>query len=215
MFVENDVNCAAVGEGVFGAAKGMRDYVCMAIGTGLGGGIVANGQLIRGHRNMAGEVGYFAEVADLVQGRSVGVNQFGYLEEKVSGSYLSSFGMPSAVLFARYVADDEEAIRIVQPFLLHLSAAIANVISLLNPEAVILGGGVSQSMHTILDTIRTAVSHATPITATIRLSDLGEDAGVWGAAAYAIDGWKVSSDSKRMRMGEYYVEDQVSRQFET
>lgn len=190
VFVENDVNCAAVGEGAFGAARDMHDFVCIAIGTGLGGGIVANGQLIHGYRHMAGEIGYLADAADLAEGRSVGVNQFGFLEEKVSGSYLSSFGAASRDLFARYVAHDEEAISIVQPFLLHLSAAIANVVSLLNPQAVILGGGVAQSMDGVLGPIREWVSRATPIAVDIRLSELGEDAGVWGAAAYAMDCWK-------------------------
>ncbi|WP_052487284.1 ROK family protein [Gordoniibacillus kamchatkensis] len=187
IFVNNDVNCAALGERWVGSAKNSSDFVFIAIGTGVGSAIVANGTLVQGSQYMAGEIAYLAVDEDI---RNHQVNKFGdygMFEKKTSGLALSRHGCPAEELFARYRNGDEFAAQIIGQFVTDLSLGVANIVSLLNPEKVVIGGGVSRSMPAVMEALTASVARITPIPFRLELSQLGEHAGAIGAAAFAAD----------------------------
>lgn len=187
IFVNNDVNCAALGERWVGAAKRLDDFVVITIGTGVGSAIVANGALIQGSGYMAGEVAYFVMDKDVLDNKENAFGEFGLYEKKISGVALSQHGYLAHELFEMYTHGEQKAVEIISLFVTDLSMGIANMVSLLNPQKVIIGGGVSRSLPVCLDLIRSTVASLTPIPTTIELTVLGEEAGAVGAAAFALE----------------------------
>lgn len=187
IFINNDVNCAAIGERWLGSAKYVDDIVHLSIGTGVGGAIITGGQLVQGFRNMAGEVAYLVEREDWIERRENRFSDFGLFEKKVSGTALSDSGFTSEELFQQYRSGNQVAIKRIEQFMLTLSIAIANIASLLNPEMVVIGGGVSRSMNVVIDQIREMVANLTPIECRIELASLGEQSAAYGAIAYALE----------------------------
>jgi glucokinase len=185
VFCENDVNCAAYGEKWLGSGKQANDLLFITIGTGLGAAIIANGNLIRGHSFGAGEIGYFISKEDVQLGKKHSLDEFGLFERKVAGQGLDTHIGSAAILFDLFNKNDPSAIEIVNDFILELSVAIANCVSLLNSEIVVIGGGVSHSMHTIIDLIQDIVSRYSPMPIQVRLAQLGEEAGGIGAVGLA------------------------------
>lgn len=183
VYVENDVNCFAAGELACGMLKGCRNALYIAVGTGIGGAVVINGEIYRGHAFCAGEVGLTLCKHDVSDGKHTDI------ENKVSGSALniraSAYGLTSRELFSEYAEKGIDNGGIIGDFKIELSVLIANSISLLNPERVIIGGGVAQSMHCIIDDIRTLVRELTPVSAEIYLSGIANEAGGIGAAMFA------------------------------
>lgn len=137
--VENDVNCAALGEMWKGAGKGCHSVFCMTIGTSIGGAMICNGKLISGASNSAGEIAYMR-----VPG--------GMLHELASTTYLvktyakmrgESVDKVNGIrIFNEAEAGDKVAQEAIADLIEHLSDGITNVISVQNPQAVILGGGI-------------------------------------------------------------------------
>lgn len=137
--VENDVNCAALGEIWKGAGAGCHSVFCMTIGTSVGGAMICNGQLISGASNSAGEIAYM---------RIPG----GMLHELASTTFLiktyanlrniSVDQVNGVRIFDEAEAGDEIAQQAILSLIEHLSDGITNVISVQNPQAVILGGGI-------------------------------------------------------------------------
>jgi glucokinase len=161
--------------------------IFIAIGTGVGSAIIANGSLIQGSDYMAGEIAYLVSEEGISGGHSNAFGDFGSYENKISGSALSRHGESAQVVFEKYAIGDEKAIPIINKFVTDLSIGIANMVSLLNPRKVIIGGGVSGSLPIVLESIRSAVARLTPIPTTIELSSLGEEAGAIGAIAFAFE----------------------------
>ncbi|MFB5676184.1 ROK family protein [Paenibacillus terreus] len=187
IFVDNDVNCAALGERWLGSAQNLNDFVVVAIGTGVGSAIISNGSLVKGSNHMAGEVAYLVLEQDVLGNGANAFGDFGQFEKKISGVALSQYGTLPHELFEQYARGDEKAISIIQQFVSDLSIGIANMVSLLNPQKVILCGGVSQSLSSVLELIRETVSNLTPIPTTIELTSIGEEAGAIGAVALAFE----------------------------
>ena len=155
--VENDVNLAALGEMVFGAGQGARDLLCIAIGTGIGAGIVIGGAIHRGHHQAAGEMGYMLPGIEYL-GRTY--DQFGALETLASGDGIADRAcralgqqgvpVPRDQVTAEYVFSaarrgEQRAREVVDETVDYLGLAIANASMLLDPEVVVLGGGVAPS----------------------------------------------------------------------
>lgn len=184
VYVNNDVNCAAMGERWLSRDGWSDDLFFIAIGTGVGSAIIANGELVEGHHFSAGEINCFVDREDLRLGRSVQSEGSGPFERQISGTALAGTGLSPEELFAKYRSGDAEAKSVIEAFVTYLSVTIANVASLLNPEHVVIGGGVSGSMDTVIDTIRQQVAELTPIRTNIRLAIQGKDAGALGAASY-------------------------------
>lgn len=187
IFVDNDVNCAALGERWIGSARNTNDFVVVAIGTGVGSAIMANGSLVKGNDYMAGEVAYMVVEQDILGNRSNTFGDFGLFEKKISGVALSQHGTPPHELFERFASGDEQSVSIIRQFVSDLSIGIANMVSMLNPRKVILCGGVSQSLPAVLELIRSTVASLTPIPTTIELTSIGEEAGAIGAVALAFE----------------------------
>lgn len=199
VFVNNDVNLAAIGEKWLGNAKNCRDIFYIAFGTGVGSAVIANGQIIEGVTFSAGEIGYFIDKDDIREGRTNSILNFGTFERKTSGTALAEkgveYGYSPRELFVEFQKGNPKVTPIIEDFVSEITIAIANVVSLINPEIVIIGGGVSESMGCVINAIRDRVAKITPISTKIELSKLGGEAGAFGGIAYV---WEKAKKNKKL-----------------
>jgi glucokinase len=188
--IENDGPCAALGEWHFGAGQGARDFVYITISTGIGGGIVAEGGLLRGRRGMAGHVGH---IPVRPGGAICFCGQPGCFEAEASGSALQAKARAAGFASLETVFD---AARSCQPRACEFIAAAADdlalglvaVIHLLSPERVVLGGGVSQAFDLLAPLLRDRVAaRVLPPFRGVEIvqARLGDDSGLMGAALLA------------------------------
>ncbi|MCX7882186.1 MAG: ROK family glucokinase [Brevinematales bacterium] len=202
--IDNDANNAARGEYIFGAGKKYRDFVLITLGTGIGGGIFINGDVYGGVANFAGEVGHMKIVPE---GRPCGCGLNGCWEaygsatamiKRATGlvamgkhTTLARVGEMSAkVIFDEAKKGDALALEVVDEACRYLGIGVANLIHLFNPEAVIVGGGVSHAGDFLFDRIRKYASLYAKTemfeTCEIIPAALVNDAGVMGSAALAL-----------------------------
>lgn len=205
-YITNDANAAALGEQIFGAAKFMKDFVLVTLGTGLGSGFVVNNEVVYGHDGFAGELGHVIIEED---GRQCGCGRKGCLETYVSATGVvwsahdamragkSIRGLASMKdVTAKAVADaaadgDPVAGEIIDQTARRLGLALANAVAITSPSHIYLYGGVARSGDTILKPTRKYYeqyvlrNYAGKVR--IELSALPENAAVLGAAALA---WK-------------------------
>ncbi|PKM51996.1 MAG: ROK family transcriptional regulator [Firmicutes bacterium HGW-Firmicutes-7] len=188
VYIKNDVNFSALGERWIGNGDNSDNLVYISIGTGVGGAIIANGHLIEGYNFSAGELGYIVDKDDFDKESINDLEGFGSLERKISGHTLtqkvSEMGISPEELFIEFKKGEQSAVDIIEVFIRDLSIAIANLVSTLNPEFVIIGGGVSESMHCIIDQIITCVNRLTIFPTNVKLSKLGGEAGAYGCIYY-------------------------------
>jgi glucokinase len=188
VFIDNDVKLAILSEKNRGSLKGSSNMFYISIGTGVGSSFIVNNQLVRGSSFEAGEIGYFLNENDVKAGDLSKTGEFGMLERRISGTALNEeakdIGLDSFSLFEEYYNGNLEAKKIIDDFILNLSIVLANVISLLNPEIVVIGGGVSTSMNGLLNNIQETVAKLTPIKSKIIISQFGNDSGAIGAIEY-------------------------------
>jgi glucokinase len=200
--LDNDVNAMAVGEMLFGKAKGVGDFIYLVLGTGAGGAIVANGRLLRGASGFAGEIGHATVQLD---GRPCPCGSRGCLKAYVAGPHIleQARELQSAVNrepLAVYTdaADvclaarngDPLARQVVDRVTRALGAAIGNLVNIFNPELIVLGGSVALGLEFCLNEVkqwaeRYALAGAFQ-TARIELSEFGKAAAFLGAAALFI-----------------------------
>ena len=190
--VENDANALAIGEKHFGAAKSFKDFVCLTLGTGLGGGCYVGGMLNRGTRSVANQVGHIP----LVHGGllcSCGVR--GCLEPYVNAAALmryagNSYDSAAQVIAAANAGDKkaQEAIRILSQ---HLARGCATLVALLDPQALIFGGGLTEKNPLLIAFLRDELAQLVRPWEDRGLqvipSELGYHGGVLGAAALAFE----------------------------
>ena len=155
----NDANAAAIGELMFGGARGMKDFIFITLGTGLGSGIVANGDIILGHDSFAGEIGHVIIFPD---GRPCGCGRKGCLETYCSAtgikrtysdllmSHHDKANLQGRVTDAKYIYDkaiegDIDAIEAFNQTGAVLGLALANSVAYTSPEAIFLFGGLAQA----------------------------------------------------------------------
>ncbi len=197
--VENDVNLAALGEYGFGVAKGASSLVCLAVGTGIGSGIVLERRIYRGYHQSAGEVGYLLPSKDALGKR---YDQFGALESLASGSgvvwraqeLIRSLNLPIETqnLTAEMVFDmarqgEAWAQSIVDETVDYLALVIAAISVVLDPEVIVLGGGVSRSADILVEPILSRLQGCLPAPVRLVVSDLGYRAAVMGAIMLVLD----------------------------
>jgi glucokinase len=185
--IDSDRSGYLLGESWLGVARGCTDAVFLGVGTGIGAGILCAGRVVRGAAGIAGAVGWFATDADWTPQGTLGC-----WEAQAAGPALAR---RAHALTAEAVTDaaqkgDAVAQRAVAAVAHALAMGIANLISALNPQIVVLGGGLMQASDLFLEPIRRAVPRwAQPISARqcrIEPSALGEDAGLFGAARLAL-----------------------------
>ncbi len=210
IFVENEANAAALGEYYFGAAKDVKNFLYLSAGVGLGGGIILNGQLYRGSHGYAGEIGHMTLYPN---GLQCGCGKIGCWETVVgpralirrvqhdiqngANSLVRTLvsGNLEAITVAAIVeaanAGDVTALAALDDVAHHLSVGIANLVNILNPSLVVLGGALNTASRFLLPTIEAAVKENVlgPAQDDLRIapSAHGADACVIGAVALVLD----------------------------
>lgn len=208
--LENDANCAVLGECWRGAARGVKHVVGVTIGTGIGGGLVFDGKLFHGASDCAGEIGH--ATID-TEGRRCKCGNYGCLEAYASGPAIAlrcaeqiESGAESSLhaevdgnlanLTAQMVYEaaeqgDQLALEVVTETSRFLGAGIANLVNILNPEAVVIVGGVTRAGDRLFVPLRREVARRAfkPAVAACRIvpGELLGTAGVWGAARAFLD----------------------------
>ena len=198
--LENDANAAALAEHHLGAARGASSSLFVTVSTGIGGGLVVGGRIWRGAFGQAGELGH---VTVLPGGPVCGCGNRGCLEAVASGRALArdaSYAYAEAVttpqLFERWRARDPKALELVGGAAGYLGQALADAQRLFDPEIIVLGGGVVHGGGEafLAEVHRGFVAHARGWrTAPMRRAELGEQAGVVGAALAAQEAGERSS----------------------
>jgi glucokinase-like ROK family protein len=203
ILVENDVNLMALGEMGFGAGRGLRDLVCITVGTGVGSGIIAGGALCRGHHQAAGEVGYLVPGVEHLGRPCAG---FGEMESLASCSALverarralevagqmparrRAAGHAAALtVFAAARRGEGWAAQAVAETADYLSLVVAAVHALLDPEAIILGGEALAGADLLLPHIEERLRGMTLRPLRLLPSQLGYRAAVLGAIMLVLD----------------------------
>jgi len=188
--VESDRNCAVLGEAWRGAARGKRDVVVLVVGTGIGAGILISGQVIRGAHELSGCAGWM--VINEADCRSF--HELGMLEALVAGPAIAKLGGKQSALELAEAArnGDASAREIFRVAGRRLGLAVANLVSLFDPQVVVVGGGLAGAAELFIDELkRTALSRTQPLAAKqvqIRVSKLGGNANLLGAARVALNG---------------------------
>lgn len=194
---DNDGNCAAYGEYWVGAGRGVQNLVALTIGTGLGGGIIVDGKMVRGARGGGAEIGH-----TILQpgGHPCNCGQQGCLESYVSGTALAKAAertrywdpAPSShMIFEWARAGDERALGLVRDMARHLAVGLVTIINFLDPERILVGGGVSNQGDLFMPMAREFVTELYGErgwdAGNLVLAELGDRAGMIGAAGQAFE----------------------------
>ncbi len=195
--VDNDANCAVLGEAWRGAARGLRHVVLLTLGTGIGAGILVDGALLRGATGAGGEAGHLAV---RMGGRRCGCGARGCLEAHASGPALAHLaGTDTARQAAAAARDgDRRARRAVSRVGRDLGRALGDLANLFNPEALLVTGGVTRSWDLLAGPCsrglrERATGEALRVAGDVRVGELGSAAGAVGAARLARDAWRPSA----------------------
>ena len=206
--IDSDRAAYILGETWRGAARGARDAIFLAVGTGIGAGILVNGTVLRGHADIAGAIGWLAldrpfrepyVGCGCFEYHASGPGLTGVARELIQDALpysgelrqLSEAGLSTGDLFAAYDRGDDIARRTLDEAIELWGMAAANLVSLFNPETIIFGGGVFGPAVRFLDRIHAEARRwAQPISmqqVRFAASTLGGDAGLFGAARLALD----------------------------
>ncbi|SJZ42094.1 ROK family protein [Selenihalanaerobacter shriftii] len=212
VFIENDANAAALGEKWFGAGRNIDNLIYMTVSTGIGGGIIINRKLYHGANDSAGEIGHI--VIDPASHSECGCGDVGCWEAIASGTALGRLGkeavdvgqnslmeelvddiddideIDGAIVTKAAAKGDKVAGQILEQVTNYLGIGVANLVNILNPEMIIVGGGVSQAGDMILQPIREVVNQralkAPAEVVKIVPAQLESEVGVVGAIAKAL-----------------------------
>ena len=199
VYAGNDANIAALGEYVAGAGKGMKNMMMVTLGTGVGGGIIIDGRILEGANGGAGEIGHIP--VNPQEQDTCGCGKKGCLEQyasatgivriaeklrKENGNTALLAGCTAKQVFDYAKEGDELAMQAVEELGRYLGLALASCACVLNPEGIVIGGGVSRAGKILLDV--TEKNFQTYVFKPCRnvkfsLAELGNDAGIYGAAA--------------------------------
>ena len=199
VIVENDVNLVALGEYSFGAGRGTSSLVCITVGTGIGSGIVFDRKIFRGHNQSAGEIGYlpidlsclgqkyegFGALESLASGLGVEKRAQKLFEE--TGRPIPKDGIRAENIFQACREGKEWALIIVKETIDYLSMAVAALSITIDPEIIVLGGGVSNSADLLIPGILDRLEGVIPVRPNLVATDLGSRAAVMGAISLVLD----------------------------
>ncbi len=174
VLVHNDANCFAMGEFTQGDFKSDTNLIGICLGTGLGAGLVLNGQLYTGKHSAAGEFGSFTY-------------QQGIIEHFTSGQFFINQGTTGKQTYQDALDGDAHALQLFDEFGMHLANAISHVVLAFDPDVIVLGGSVAQSSAFFLPSLHTQLAKlVNPVilqSLDIRISELGDDAPLLGSHA--------------------------------
>lgn len=190
-FVENDVNSAAIGEAYFGAAKGEKNFVCLTLGTGVGGAIFLNGELFKGTNSSAGEIGHMIIHGG---GKQCTCGGEGCFECYASANALikavnkvSPVELDAFQIFQKENIEKPEIRSEIDKWIDEIIIGLINVIYIFNPSTIVLGGGIMNEDYIIELIDRKIYNRLMDSFKNVRIvrSKLGNDAGMIGAAYMA------------------------------
>ncbi len=196
VFALNDANAAVLGECFMGRAKDAQNVLMITLGTGVGGGVVLNGQILLGTRGIAGEMGHFTLYHG---GRKCGCGRCGCFECYASASALVRLAkdltgeddINGRIIFGRAEKGDAQMLRIIDRWIDDIAAGISGLVHIFNPEIILIGGGVSAQEKQLLEPLRKKVlgSVMPRFAEGLRLeaAALGNDAGWLGAVKFYMD----------------------------
>ena len=221
VFADNDANCAAAGELMFGIGVGYDSFVMITLGAGVGGALVLDGRVFRGTRGLAGEIGHLCLDA---QGPFCSCGSRGCLEQYVStwaiersdrekvakragaastgtrpvkasggssGRKPGNQPITAETVFGRAKAGDPLAVEVVRETAEHIARAFGSLVNIFNPQACIIGGGISAAGKALLEPVQERIADfAWPLPlqdVKIQIAALQNDAGVLGAAAQCLE----------------------------
>jgi predicted NBD/HSP70 family sugar kinase len=193
--LDNDANLAAVGERTYGSGRDARTFVYVSVGTGIGMGVVIDGELYRGAHGAAGEVGYLPLGAEDEPARGRDAKRRGILEEAASADAVvrtaKRLGMKGATsakrVFSAARAGDELALAAVEAEANRLALVVGTVAAIVDPEFVLLGGGIGSNIDLLRPPLERRLAELTPLAPPVAEGELGQDAIVLGAVASALD----------------------------
>lgn len=207
VYVENDANCAALGEALAGAAKGATSAIVITLGTGVGGGLIMNGKIYTGAFFGAGEIGH--QVINIHETKSCGCGRKGCYEQYASASALVRMAEAAAqahpeslmsqkvketegqemngkIIFASAHEKDPIALEVLDTYYRYVAYGAANLINILEPEMIVLGGGISAQGDYIVKPIEKYIQEqmygGLNLKTKVSAAKLGNDAGIIGAA---------------------------------
>ncbi|MDN5327074.1 MAG: glucokinase [Moorella sp. (in: firmicutes)] len=207
VIIDNDVRMAAWGEKLLGAGRGWEDVICLTLGTGIGSGIFIQGKMFKGRDESAGEIGHVTVEKD---GPRCNCGNFGCLEMYASGRGIArqaretleqggsslllelaggdASSITAATVCRAAIQGDPLARQVMEKTALYLGIALAGLANILNPQRIVLGGGVMGAGELLLEPVRRVVrERAMPLNREVEIvaAELGERAGAIGAAALA------------------------------
>jgi len=203
VFVDNDANLMALGEARFGAGVGHKNIICLTIGTGVGGGIILNGELFRGSNFAGAELGHTTIKYNGVNCRCGGkgclekyasasamIDQF-YQKLKKHGSPVLKDEINVKYIFQQMESGNSLAAEVIENSTYYLGRGLANFINIFNPTIIIIGGGVAEAGRAYLERIKkVAFEYAMGCSSEnviIAGARLGNKAGYMGAISFALD----------------------------
>lgn len=203
--LENDANAAALGESWCGASRGYASSILVTLGTGIGGGIIIDGRIVRGADAMAGEIGHICVEAfgTICRCGSVGcVEQYSSasaivrITEELTQQYPASNlknikSLTASDIFEAGMNGDELALEVFRQMGFYLGVALSSLINVLNPEIIVIGGGASAGWNLFMphtqETIRQRAFGSISKNAVIVRGELSDDAGLLGGARLVFD----------------------------
>ncbi|WP_100333097.1 ROK family transcriptional regulator [Bacillus alkalisoli] len=203
VYVENDVNVAVLGEQWKGKAKNADHLILITLGTGVGCGIIVNGQLYRGASFAAGEIGYMVtDKNEALEDYDHIFQGFGFLDSHVGGPSivkrmeqklatltdshpLKNKELSAKLIFEHAITHDPIATEVIEETLEHIAFALVNVICIFNPQCVILGGGLSKSGQWFLPKVKAVIEKHLPMNTDIYISEI-DGLSLLGAGALVL-----------------------------
>jgi predicted NBD/HSP70 family sugar kinase len=196
ILVENECNLAVIGEQWRGAGAGVQDLICILASERLGAGILVDGRLVRGHAGLAGEMPFLGayEVESGSEGVAVLVRDLATaaIEEGAETTLRDDLGrtgdeLTAEAVFAAAAAGDAVAVDVVHRSVRHAGRAIVTMALVLNPEIVVIGGGVANAGDALLEPLRRQLAEMVRLPPRLEVSPLAERGVLYGAVRHALD----------------------------
>ena len=185
--VENDVKSAALGEYYYGAGKGYDSMFALTVGTGIGGALIIDGQIYRGASGQAGEIGYLPMKDNIFEK----ISSTTALINRAKDLYPEKNYSNGIEIFEAIDKNEPEAIELIDHMTENLARGIANIMLIVSPSIILIGGGISEQKDKFLDPIRQKVKNLLPEnvynSTTITNTNLGNKSGLYGAYQLYLD----------------------------
>lgn len=193
--LENDVNCATLGEMWLGAAKGKKNFICLTIGTGIGGGVVLNGRLLTGEGSVAAEFGHIQIVKN---GKECGCGNKGCYQAYASTTALLKLveekmgrNLNGKEFFEEVHKNSIPYVEILNEWVDYFTDGLSSLIYIFNPSLVVIGGGISKQGDFLMDIFKKSLEKKVMKNylgiLTIKMAEQGNDAGILGASYLLIE----------------------------